>query len=685
MNQEMMQNIWDRSRELQGSIDRSDYKSVVLGLVFLRYVSSVFEEKYQALLEEGDGFEEDEEAYLAENIFFIPPQARWSTLRAEAHTPEIGRRINEAMMQIERSNSALKGVMPTIYTRPELRSSQLGDLIDLLSFEMKEGEDVLGAMYEFLLRKFGTEESEFYTPACLVDLMVELLEPYSGRIYDPCFGSGGTFVRSAKFVERHRHRKDAIHVYGQEINAATWKLGKMNLAIRGIDCDLGGGPANTLTNDLHRLLKADFIFANPPYGQAWDAEKVADDPRWVYGVPPANNANYAWLQHILSKLSPTGVAAVLTSRSCGAEVRSWYNDIKAGMLRDNCVECIVSLPSNLFSNTNVGCNLWILSRSKERRTARAQEILFVDVSALGEKISPSKYTLPESLIRRIADKYHAWKNGEGYDDEIDFCHSVPVQEVERQSFLLQPSRYIMSSEEPAPETSELIGAYRSQLPFLQQDALGNSVADLLCGEEGFRFSGRRASLSEFVQSVPLIGPGKTTEAEQTEDSLHYLKISNFSFGLTNREAVMRIRKDFVKPHKLDKYLAQPNDIMIANLGTGASIGKLALTRPCDLPAVYNTNLFVLRRVSSEIGMGLLFLAVLHAVQKAKKPLRGAAGQNHFNTDDILGFEFCLPGEGDAQAARMIEELFSQWMASMELKDILERLQENLGVCLSAEE
>ena len=459
----------------------------------------------------------------------------------------------------------------------------------------------------------------------------------------------------------------------------------MNLAICGIDCDLGSHPDNTLTNDLHRLLKADYIFANPPFGQSWDANKVADDPRWIYGCPPERNANYAWIQHILSKLSPAGVAAVITSRNCGAEVRSSTNNIKDGMLRDNHIECIISLPSNLFSNTNVGCNLWILSRNKERRTARAQEILFVDASAFGEKISPTKYTLSESLIRRISDKYHAWKNGDGYCDESDFCRSVSVQEVERRSFLLQPSRYIVLSKAPDLETSELLEEYRARLPMFKHSTIGDRMENLLCDEEELQFSGRRASLSEFVQSVPLIGPGKTVEAGATEDSLYYLKISNFNFGLTNRETVVRIRKDFVNPHKLEKYLAQPNDIMIANIGTGASIGKMALTRECDLPAVYNTNLLVLRKISSEISMGILFLVVLHAVEEARKPLRGAAGQNRLKADDILEFEFNLPGEHDEELAHMIEEIFAQWIASMELQDILERLQGNLGVCLGAEE
>lgn len=684
MNQEMMQYIWNKSLELQGSIDRSDYKSVILGLVFLRYISSVFEKKYNILLDEGEGFEEDEDAYLADNIFFVPPQARWSVLRAEAHTPEIGRKINDAMIQIERCNNALKGVMPTIYTRPELRASQLGDLIDLLSFEVKEGGDVLGTMYEFLLHRFGTEESEFYTPTCLVDLMVELLEPYSGRIYDPCFGSGSIFVRSAKFVEAHRHRTDAIHVYGQEINAATWKLAKMNLAICGIDGDLGSNPDNTLTNDLHKLLKADYIFANPPFGQSWDANKVADDSRWVYGRPPERNANYAWIQHILSKLSPAGVAAVITSRSCGAEVQKWCSDIKAGILRDNRLECIIALPSNLFSNTNVGCNLWILSRNKERRTTRAQDILFVDASALGEKISPSKYTLTESLIHRIVNKYRAWKNGENYCDETDFCRSVPLEEVKQHSFLLQPSRYVVSSKNSDFEASELLTVYQRCSSKIEQSALGDQIEKLLCGKNKVQLSGRRALLSEFVELIPVVGPGKVVESMPSGDSLRYLKISNFNFGLTNRDTVAWIRNDFVKPHKLEKYLAQPNDIMIANIGTGASIGKMALTRECDLPAVYNTNLLVLRKKSSEIGMEILFFVVLYAVQNAKKLLRGASGQNRFRTDDILGFEFNLPSEEDSEFSHMIEEIFVQWIAATELKDILEQLQENLGPYLGLE-
>ena len=381
MEQQDLQTLWNKTQLLRGVLSQSDYKLMVLGLLFLKFISVLFEKKYLELLEEGDGFEEDMDAYLAENIFYIPENARWEYIRNNAHQSDIGILLDQAMHTIEKDNPDLQGIMPAVYGRAEVDKTALGDLIDLLSFsEMDHSSDILGKAYEFFLRKFGELEGRFYTPTSLVQLLVQLIEPFSGRIYDPCFGSGGMFVQSAQFVTEHQGRFHDISVYGQEIDATTWKLAKMNLSIKRIPCNFGDGPADTLLNDLHKNLKADFILANPPFGTPnWGAEEVADDVRWKYGLPLNSNANYAWIQHIISKLSPQGQAALIVSSGCGQEDKQPSCDIRRKILEEGLVDCVIALPGRLFTNTNVNCNLWVLSKRLQKEP---HPILFINAMSL---------------------------------------------------------------------------------------------------------------------------------------------------------------------------------------------------------------------------------------------------------------------------------------------------------------
>ncbi|ABZ85580.1 n-6 DNA methylase [Heliomicrobium modesticaldum Ice1] len=435
--------------KLRGNIEASEYKHVVLGLIFLKYISDSFEEKYNELVAEGEGFEEDIDAYMEDNIFFVPPEARWDYIKEQAKQPTIGQIIDDAMVAIEKNNPSLKGVLPKNYARPELDKTKLGELIDLFSFKVGDKEakakDVLGRVYEYFLGKFGSSEGEFYTPPSIVKLLVEMIEPYKGRIYDPCCGSGGMFVQSQRFVEEHQGRRDDIHVYGQEYTATTWRLCKMNLSIRGIDANLGERDDDTFANDLHKSLRADYILANPPFNiKDWGANRLANDARWKYGLPPANNANYAWIQHIISKLSPSGVAGFVMANGSMLTNTSNESEIRKNIIEAKLVDCIVTMPSNLFYTVTIPVCLWFLSKNKMPKGLRdrSDEILFIDARKMGYMEDRKHRVLSEEDIQRIAQTYRNWKKGEGYEDVKGFCKSATLAEVREHEYILTPGRYV---------------------------------------------------------------------------------------------------------------------------------------------------------------------------------------------------------------------------------------------------
>ncbi len=441
--------LWDMADKLRGNIESSEYKHVVLGLIFLKYISDAFEEKYNELKAEGQGFEEESDEYLAENIFFVPSLARWDYIKNHAKLPNIGKIIDDAMIEIEKINDRLKGVLPKNYARPELDKSKLGELIDLFSFKLGDREsraqDILGRVYEYFLGNFGSSEGEFYTPPSIVKTLINMIEPYQGRVYDPCCGTGGMFVQSQKFVEEHQGRKDNIHIYGQEFTATTWRLCKMNLAIRGIDGNIAPRDADTFTNDLHKTLRADYILANPPFNiKDWGGEKLKEDVRWKYGIPPTGNANYAWIQHIISKLSPGGVAGFVMANGTMSTASGGEDEIRKNIIEDNLVDCILTMPTNLFYNVTIPVCLWFLTKNKKAVNGRdrSNEILFIDARKMGAMVTRKHRELSDAEIKQISDTYHNWKNGEAYQDKIGFCKSAPLDEVRSHEYILTPGRYV---------------------------------------------------------------------------------------------------------------------------------------------------------------------------------------------------------------------------------------------------
>lgn len=438
--------IWDAACVLRGNIDASEYKSVVLGLIFLKYISDSFDAKYQELLAEGEGYEEDRDEYIAENIFFVPPVSRWSRIANAAHTPKIGEVIDEAMRGIEEENSRLKDILPKQFARPELDKRRLGDVVDLFTnikmVEHGNEKDLLGRTYEYCLSRFAEQEGklagEFYTPSCVVRTLVEILQPYNGRVYDPCCGSGGMFVQSAKFIENHGGTINTISIFGQDSNPTTWKMAHMNLAIRGIEADLGKFPADTFFDDRHPQLKADFIMANPPFNLSdWGADKLKEDVRWQYGLPPASNANFAWIQHMIFHLAPQGRIGLVLANGSLSSQSSGEGEIRKKIVEDDLVECIIAMPPQLFYTTQIPVCLWFLTKDKKQK----RKTLFIDGRNLGTMVNRKLRELTDKDIKKLSDTYIDYIKGTVKENK-GFCSVATIEEIAKQDYILIPGRYV---------------------------------------------------------------------------------------------------------------------------------------------------------------------------------------------------------------------------------------------------
>lgn len=455
--------LWKTADKLRKNIDAAEYKHIVLGLIFLKYISDAFEELYANLkAEEVHGADpEDKDEYKAENVFFVPQDARWSHLQSKAKQPEIGKFVDEAMDAIEKENASLKGVLPKVYARQNLDPTSLGELIDLigniaLGDAKARSADVLGHVFEYFLGEFalaeGKKGGQFYTPRSVVELLVDMLEPYKGRVFDPCCGSGGMFVQSEKFVEDHQGKINDISIYGQESNQTTWRLAKMNLAIRGIDSSqVKWNNEGSFLNDAHKDLKADYIIANPPFNVSdWGGDLMRTDGRWQYGVPPMGNANFAWIQHFMYHLAPNGQAGFVLAKGSLTSKTSGEGEIRKALIENDLIDCIVNLPAKLFLNTQIPASLWFMSRNRTngKFRDRSKEILFIDARNMGHLINRRTRELSKEDIDTISGTYHNWRNRDGeYNDVAGFCASVPVSKVAELDYVLTPGRYVGLAEE----------------------------------------------------------------------------------------------------------------------------------------------------------------------------------------------------------------------------------------------
>ncbi len=480
--------IWDAACVLWGHIPAAEYRKVIVGLIFLRYISSAFEKRYEELVADGDGFEDDKDAYSADNIFFVPIEARWDKIASAAHTPEIGTIIDDAMRAIEAENKTLKNVLPKNYASPDLDKRVLGDVVDLFTnmnmTETGENKDILGKTYQYCIQQFaayeGVKGGEFYTPESIVKTIVAILKPFENcRVYDPCCGSGGMFVQSVEFIQAHRGNRNRISVYGQESNADTWKMAKMNMAIRGIEADFGPYQADTFFNDLHKSLKADFIMANPPFNLSnWGQDKLQEDVRWKYGMPPAGNANYAWIQHMIHHLAPNGKIGLVLANGALSTQTSGEGEIRKKIIEDDLVEGIVALPTQLFYSVTIPVTLWFISKNKKQKG----KTIFIDARKMGFMLNRKHRDFTEEDINMIADTFTAFQEGTS-EDVKGFCSVVTTEEIAKQDYILTPGRYVGIEEqeddgEPFEEKMTRLTSELSEM-FARSHELENEIRQKL--------------------------------------------------------------------------------------------------------------------------------------------------------------------------------------------------------------
>lgn len=450
--------LWAAADKLRGSIGASDYMHIVLGLIFLKYLSDRFEEKYNELVKEGDGFEEDKDSYTSDYIFYVPENARWEYVSGFSKIEEIGQKLDEAFLALEKENEGLKDILPKIYSSASVDKRRLGELIDLFSNELNTDEahkgDFIGQIYEYFMNKFsrslGQTGGEFYTPRSIVKLLVRMIEPYKGRVYDPCCGSGGMFVQASEFVTEHQGSINDLSVFGQELNSTTWKMAKMNLVIRGIEANLGTSPGDTFHDDKHKSLRCDYILANPPFNISdYGQQSLLEDPRWRYGIPPQGNANYAWIQHMISKLEPSkGVAAFVLANGSLSTNNKDEKVIRTKMLDEGMIDCIITLPEKLFYTTGIPVSVWIIRKGKPNKN-----VLFIDARNMGQMIDRRVRELKEEDLELISSTYYNWRDNKNYEDVKGFCKDAKLEEIQDVDYTLVPGRYvgIDDSDKKTPE------------------------------------------------------------------------------------------------------------------------------------------------------------------------------------------------------------------------------------------
>jgi type I restriction enzyme M protein len=694
--------LWTAADKLRGSMDAAEYKHVVLGLIFLKYISDSFDSRRRAITREledptSTAFStdaavrqqtlEDRDEYEREGVFWVPASARWADLKANASKEEaIGSMIDAAMDLIEKENPSLAGTLPKDYGRESLDKRRLGELVNLISSielyahadddllslsgesvtQLADGEDLLGQVYEYFLGKFANAEGkgggEFYTPGSVVRLLVEMIEPYRGRVYDPCCGSGGMFVQASTFVKAHAGDRNDIAIYGQELNYATWRLARMNLAIRHISADLGKYARDTFHADLHPDLKVDFALANPPFNYSdWGGETLRSDHRWQYGAPPVANANFAWLQHIVSKLKPTGVAGVVLSNGSTASRSSGEGDIRREMVERDIVECIVALPPQLFTNTGIPACLWFFNRDKTPGGARAWrdrrgEVLFIDARKLGTLVTPVRRELSDVEIKCVADTYHAWRGERdlpAYEDVAGFCRSADIREIGGRGYVLSPSRYVglqivENDDEPLSEkidrlNKELQQAYaiadqvQARVVLHSRSGSGNSRGDSEADPTGCR-----VTLGDLARKGKLaVNDGyRTSKAELGSHGVPILRVAEVLDG-----RIEPAFKDFIRIEYRGKFAnktSSAGDIVVTTKGT---VGRVACIREDHPEFVYSPQVCYFRVLDPEFidSCWLYHWFRSSAFQSQALSVRGQTDMaDYINLADMRDMSIILP-------------------------------------------
>ena len=657
--------IWDAACVLWGHIPAAEYRKVIIGLIFLRYISSAFERKYNELVAEGEGFEEDRDEYLGENIFFVPEKARWSTVAAAAHTPEIGTVLDEAMREIEAENKSLKNVLPKNYASPDLDKRVLGDVVDLFTnmdmSDTEEGKDLLGRTYEYCIAQFaayeGVKGGEFYTPSSIVKTIVAILKPFNNcRVYDPCCGSGGMFVQSVKFIQAHSGNRQSISVYGQESNADTWKMAKMNMAIRGIDADFGPYQADTFFNDLHANLRADFIMANPPFNLSnWGQDKLLDDVRWKYGTPPAGNANYAWIQHMIHHLAPNGKIGLVLANGALSTQSSGEGEIRKNIINADLVEGIVALPTQLFYSVTIPVTLWFISKNKKQKG----KTLFIDARKMGYMVDRKHRDFTDEDIQKLADTFEAFQNGT-LEDVKGFCAVADLQTIEKQDYILTPGRYvgIEEQEEDSEPFDEKMARLTSELSdmFAKSHELEAEIRKKLGAIMKYKLS----------EIMDLIGGGtpKTTKPEYWDGDIPWLSVKDFN---NDFRFVYETEKHITELglNNSSTKLLQAGDIIISARGT---VGEIA-TIP--FPMAFNQSCYGLRAKKEIVTADFLYYLIKHNIHVLKKNTHGSVFDT-ITRDTFAGIEVDIP---DMDSQSKIAEILSNIDEKIEVNV---RINENLA-------
>jgi type I restriction enzyme M protein len=686
--------LWAAADKLRGHMDAAEYKHVVLGLIFLKYISDAFEEIHTKLAAEKGADPEDRDEYVALNIFWVPPEARWTYLQGRAKDPLIGKLLDNAMVAIERDNPSLKGVLPKNYARPDLNKQQLGEVIDLIATiglgdKESRSKDILGRVYEYFLSQFASAEGkkggQFYTPRCVVQLLVEMLAPYKGRVFDPCCGSGGMFVQSVRFVKEHatgngnggKARGD-ISIFGQESNPTTWKLAKMNLAIRGIEADLGDENADSFHRDLHKDLKADYILANPPFNMSdWGGDRLREDSRWKYGAPPVGNANFAWVQHILHHLAPSGYAGIVLANSSVSSNQSGEGEIRRGIIEADLVDCVVALPDKLFYTVPHKVCLWIFARSKKGngRRDRSGQILFIDARKPGGMIDRTHRELNLQEITQVASIYHAWRGDHAagqYSDVPGFCSGLTARQVREKGFVLLPSRYVASGEdsedEDEPFTERLTRvsvSFRKQLGDLSE--LGRTALNLMqdCTLVTSVDSSSRHPdgwAMRRLADVCEINPSRPRSMQRDEDApttFVPMAAVDAEIGAITRPEI----RPFHSVRKGYTYFAE-GDLIFAKITPCMENGKHAIARNLIGGIAFGSTEFHVIRCGKELLAEWLhrYLRQPDVLQEATTYFTGTAGQQRVPVGFLENLILPLPPLSEQKALVKVMETFDRTSA-----------------------